>query len=182
MSQNLWTDAADAALREMWAQRLTARQIADTLALGARPGCTRSAVIGRVNRLGLHRSTAAEIRLAAKKRLFTQTAQRARDAKRLARRAAAQKAPPAVAPPVAEADVFAALPPRAGVTFFDLREGQCRWPCGDHLDLSYLRFCGAEAPVGESYCAAHHTLAWRPRPKKSSGPRQERKEQRGRAA
>ena len=87
MSQSLWTDAADAALREMWAQRLTAPQIADMLAQGARPGCTRCAVIGRVNRLGLHRSTAAELRLAAKKRLFAQTAQRARDAKRMARRA-----------------------------------------------------------------------------------------------
>ena len=44
--------------------------------------------------------------------------------------------------------------PQGGVSFLDVRDGQCRWPVGGR-SLDEFRFCGEKSEVG-SYCREHH--------------------------
>lgn len=49
------------------------------------------------------------------------------------------------------------FPPTVGrFTLFDLENGVCRWPIGEHPNVV---FCGA--PADGPYCACHHALAYR---------------------
>lgn len=47
------------------------------------------------------------------------------------------------------------------VQISDLREVHCRWPMGDPRTEEF-RYCGAESPIGRSYCAYHHRVAYQP--------------------
>lgn len=47
------------------------------------------------------------------------------------------------------------------ITILELAEGMCRWPVGDPLEDDF-HFCGNETREGSSYCAGHHSLAYRP--------------------
>lgn len=37
---------------------------------------------------------------------------------------------------------------------------ECRWPFGDPKDRANFRFCGALAPLGQSYCTEHRAVAY----------------------
>lgn len=52
---------------------------------------------------------------------------------------------------------------QTGVGFFALREGRCKYPLGGIAEPA-SRFCGAAAPAGCPYCAAHAAIAFQPRP------------------
>jgi hypothetical protein len=49
-------------------------------------------------------------------------------------------------------------PAPTGVTLFELREGQCKFPISGTFDTSY-RFCGAPA-VGHVYCQHHRHMVY----------------------
>lgn len=52
---------------------------------------------------------------------------------------------------------------RKGVSFFDHREGQCRWPLWDlATPFEAKRFCGEPAPGPGPYCAYCQTLSYEP--------------------
>jgi len=162
-----WTDERIEQLRKLWADGLSASQIATTLG-----GVSRNAVIGKIHRLGL--------------------SGRVKTGRPVARRnagAAAASAPRAGAAPkqsqprvmavgstvvkVVEREAFVPEPePRPqpepvvaevvplhdGVTLFNLKASCCRWPIGDPSDPGF-RFCGARTD-GETYCAAHAEIAF----------------------
>ncbi len=52
---------------------------------------------------------------------------------------------------------------REGVSFFDHREGQCRWPLWERgTPFEAKRFCGEPAPGPGPYCAYCRTLSYEP--------------------
>ena len=157
-----WTDARIAYLKAQWLKGVTARQIARQLG----GGISRSAVLGKIHRLGfadlsprawVHRShfkRAGERRIshrlwAALGRTF----------------AGRQRPPPAwvieAKPYVEDPRIDADIPLAQRRSLLELTRGACRWPVGDPSHPDFF-FCGAEALRGELYCAAHRARAHRP--------------------
>jgi GcrA cell cycle regulator len=155
-----WTDERVELLRKLWAEGLSASQIAASIG-----GVTRNAVIGKVHRLGLSGRGKAK----------APAPQRPRKPAR------APSAPtPLPQPPVAEVHVVAPTPPALTdevepelpseevvvpmserVTIMDLRESMCRWPMGDPTKSDF-RFCGVRTLTGLPYCAHHARIAYQP--------------------
>lgn len=149
----MWTDKRVDVLRTDWALGATARQIAEKLGgfehLADRG---RNAVIGKLHRLGLARSSETN----------AQRLGRIDKRRRAHRAAAAAAASAARVKPLAE-PVVATLPPIAAprppapdvamvASVVDLESGHCRWPVESG-------FCGCQKTRG-SYCAAHNDRAW----------------------
>lgn len=133
MGAAYWTDERTATLTRLWAEGLSASQIAARLG-----GITRSGVIGKVHRLGV-----AERSLSP------------RPAPRRARPAALQPVQKKPAPkPVVNADLKPA--PSLGLTILEVGFRQCRF--ATHEDGGEHRFCGHETVAGSSYCAAHKAV------------------------
>jgi GcrA cell cycle regulator len=131
-----WTADLVEHLKVLWAEGLSATQIADALK-GAK--FTRMSVIGKVHRLGL-------------------PARKPRDPgppylRKRRRRAGAVPKPPMPRPPKPP-------PPPPGtpkmrrLMFAKLGPRHCHWPLGELTDPPRL-FCGADADKGEVYCPAH---------------------------
>jgi len=153
-----WTDERIETLRRLWAEGLSASQIATTLG-----GVSRNAVIGKIHRLGLSG------------RVKTTKARPARSGLGGGRSVAAARpsAPPArvmavgaAAVKVVEREAPLAAPTPAevvplhgGVSLLDLKASSCRWPLGDPASEDF-RFCGARVPQGETYCACHAERAY----------------------
>ncbi|ATQ70282.1 GcrA cell cycle regulator [Methylosinus trichosporium OB3b] len=138
-----WPDARIATVARLWAEGCTAAQIAAEIG----GGITRSAVIGKVHRLGLPARERGVRTKAARAAIITPPPAQAvkRPAEKAAPVVVARPAPvPALAPPVdcGETALVASI--------LDLVEGQCRWPLA-------AGFCGRPSAGGKSYCA-HHAL------------------------
>ncbi len=140
-----WTDERVATLRELHAKGYSASQIAKRLG-----GCTRNAVIGKINRLGIlryRRVNASPLQVQGRVDGRSQ---------RVTRRNPIPKKPKAkleILPTAAEASVSAIA---LNVSLMDLEAGMCRWPTG--VDGKHV-FCG-RAWEGEHgpYCKEHHVL------------------------
>lgn len=168
-----WTEDRVETLKKLWADGLSASQIAKQLG-----GVTRNAVIGKVHRLGL--SGRAAPSRPARRPAATRPA-----APRKAKPAAAKAAPPAAqAPakpsPVREIKAAVPLPVTAPeeaqrlpsgeyATVLTLREGMCKWPIGDPADTEF-RFCGRKSAIGSAYCDAHAQVAYQPQAKRRRKP------------
>ena len=156
-----WTDERVELLKKLWADGLSASQIAGELG-----NVTRNAVIGKVHRLGLSGR--------AKDKAAAAAPQRPRKAAR------APSAPAPIAPQpeinvvsapiplqpfMEESEVLAeddmAVPMSERVTIMDLRESMCRWPMGDPTKPEF-RFCGARSITGLPYCTHHARIAYQP--------------------
>jgi len=181
-----WTDERVERLKELWAEGMSASQIAKVLG-----GVTRNAVIGKVHRLGLSNRGPA---------LPGEEAKPA-DAPK-AKSPAAEKPPTEAQPkkpePVAEAPAPAQAPggrrqppairdasqPRAPgaptpeeeaaratlaeiekiarhITLLELTERTCKWPIGDPTDEDFS-FCGLSCVPGKPYCQYHVAVAFQP--------------------
>jgi GcrA cell cycle regulator len=142
-----WNDDRVATLRKLWAEGLSASQIAKQLG-----GVTRNAVIGKVHRLGLAgRATPS------------------RPAKRPVRAARPRTlgaiAPRLRPPTPALSVVIPALEPMkfedgSAASVLTLNESMCKFPIGDPTDPDFA-FCGRGACAGP-YCADHARLAYQP--------------------
>jgi GcrA cell cycle regulator len=51
--------------------------------------------------------------------------------------------------------------------FEDIREFACRWPLGDPRSGEFA-YCGLTPAKGQSYCAGHCRMAYRPPPARQS--------------
>jgi GcrA cell cycle regulator len=147
----MWTDERVEVLKKLWADGLSASQIAKQLS-----GVTRNAVIGKVHRLGLSgRATPSR----PPSRIVR--AARPRSAFRPTLRLTTHVAPPPMPVPVDPAP----LPNGSFATVLDLSEHICKWPLGDPSD-PHFQFCGRKTKAGGSpYCEAHARMAYNP-PKK----------------
>lgn len=136
-----WNEERTAALKKLWLEGLSASQVARQLG-----GVSRSAVIGKIHRLGI---TARETPVRART-----PAVRVRPAPRAR---VAQSAPrPA---PRSQIVVMEDLTPTAGI--LDLSIHSCRWPIGNP-EAGDFGFCGRETPNKRaSYCADHAQGAFR---------------------
>ncbi|MET3791988.1 GcrA family cell cycle regulator [Aquamicrobium terrae] len=160
-----WTDERVELLRKLWAEGLSASQIAAQLG-----GVSRNAVIGKVHRLklsGRGRTTAAPAR--QKKTSSPSVSKPARSA------SPARSAAPTVgatalqvqfdAEPVARQHLRAVenvvVPISRRLDLTELTERTCKWPNGDPLSEDF-HFCGNEAGESGPYCAYHARLAFQP--------------------
>lgn len=153
---NPWTEALVDRLLELWPTGMSAREIAIELGI-----VSRSAVLGKAQRLGLSRkdSKASRSQMSKLKRrkpkpwinkqafglINTHTPPRLETA--------------AYVEPVADA----AIPMAQRKTIATLEDGDCRWPVGDPQNPDF-HFCGAEKVPGKPYCPTHLARAFQPIP------------------
>lgn len=137
-----WTEDRIRRLTTLWREGRTAAFI--SLDLGA--GISRSAVLGKIYRMGLSEGRPAPVGLSS-------TTPRARRSGRPAIPAAGPSKPP----PTPEAE------PRRGTrTILSIRRNDCRWPFGDPAAPGFS-LCGCPATRG-SFCSPHAARAYRPAP------------------
>jgi GcrA cell cycle regulator len=153
-----WNDERVELLKKLWAEGLSASQIAGRIG-----GVTRNAVIGKVHRLGLSgraptsrsatvrpRQRIASARRPAKPRFPTAVGN-------VALRALYQPDAEPYVPTFEELDI----PLAERRCLQDLTESDCRWPIGDpqHADF---HFCNRSKVTGLPYCEFHARRAFQP--------------------
>lgn len=164
-----WTEDRVATLTKLWADGLSASQIAKQLG-----GVTRNAVIGKVHRLGLSgrakpsrpkpAKTAATARAKAPPKSAT-------TAKATAKKTVKAKPTTPAQLPVSVEPPLDAKPLQDGsyATILTLTDHMCKFPIGDP-SAEEFRFCGRKTDPDEPYCTAHSMVAYQPsRRRNSSG-------------
>lgn len=145
-----WDDERVEQLKKLWAEGLSASQIASKMG-----GVTRNAVIGKVHRLGLSgRATPAK-----PQRGRTYDAPREEKPSPLATAPARQSTKPLINEPEFTAPIILA----GGdlTTVATLQNNMCKWPVGDPASDEF-HFCGQPASAGKSYCPYHAHMAFQP--------------------
>jgi GcrA cell cycle regulator len=159
-----WTEDRVEMLKKLWADGLSASQIASRLG-----GVTRNAVIGKVHRLGLAgRATTSRSRTPRPRNRVSHLPLRPT---RVQYRTHGNAALKPVYMPVEQPTVALAIVPSVvreldvpsalRVDLLDLREHMCRWPIGDPQDEQF-HFCGRHKASGISYCDHHARQAFQP--------------------
>jgi GcrA cell cycle regulator len=143
-----WSDERIEALTKLWREGLSASQVARQLG-----GISRSAVIGKVHRLGIAGREAPSRPHA----LVGRGANRPRASAGGVRRQAAPRAPRLAVQP--RLVIFEAA---ATATIHTLTSHGCRWPIGEP-DEAAFGFCGRLREGPGSYCAGHAPMAVRRR-------------------
>jgi GcrA cell cycle regulator len=138
MGCDVWTADRVILLKALWRQGLSATAVAARLG-----SVTRSAVLGKLHRLGLSRS-----RPSPPPRPSSAKPRLGRSRSVLARPSTASRALTAPQSPGSVADVL------------ELAPGLCRWPIGDPKDPDFS-FCGLACRG--PYCATHRARAYRRR-------------------
>ena len=157
-----WTDDRVELLKKLWAEGLSASQIANRLG-----GVTRNAVIGKVHRLGLSgRTTTSRAKAPRTRRRPVHTQNRNSRPQMRSQGSAALK-------PSYDADaeeeyqlapapiVELVIPLHERASILTLTETKCRWPIGDPGDEEF-HFCGRQSDVGVPYCEHHSSIAYQP--------------------
>jgi GcrA cell cycle regulator len=155
-----WTDERVELLKKLWAEGLSASQIAAELG-----GVTRNAVIGKVHRLGLSgraKAPSSAIPRPRKPRAASTGIRMSRPAARgntaLARQAIVAYDLETEAEPEPLENI---VPIGQRCSLLELSDAKCRWPIGDPGATDFF-FCGGR-PVGElPYCAYHARIAYQP--------------------
>ena len=145
-----WTDDRVELLKKLWAEGLSAAQIANKMG-----GVTRNAVIGKVHRLGLSgRATPAK-----PQRGCSPAAER----KSGSSSSAPKERRPEVKSVIPEPEFIAPLVLDTGyrTTVSTIGNNMCKWPLGDPAREDF-HFCGQKTLSGKSYCAYHAHLAFQP--------------------
>lgn len=128
-----WTEDRVEQLKQLWAEGLSASQIANKMG-----GVTRNAVIGKVHRLGLAgRATPA----APKPKAVTQ-----------------YDDPITKSPTYGLENLYAGIDKP---TVSSIGGSQCKWPIGDPTSEDF-HFCGQPSNHGKPYCAYHSQVAFQP--------------------
>jgi GcrA cell cycle regulator len=153
-----WTDERVELLKKLWADGLSASQIAGQLG-----GVTRNAVIGKVHRLSLSgrvkpASSVPRVRKprpAAPHRPST----RGYIAGNTALKPHAPPAPRRLPAPIPAEDVV--VPISLNRSLMELNDAMCKWPSGDPGTEGF-HFCGHKNFNGLPYCEYHSRVAYQP--------------------
>jgi len=146
-----WTEERVALLTKLWADGLSASQIAAELG-----GITRNAVIGKVHRLGLSgraKSPSSSVPRPRKPRapgMMRVPRAHIRGNTALAYDYAVEPEPELIEIPVEQRK-----------TLLQLTEATCHWPVGDPGSQDFF-FCGGEAIENSPYCSYHSRVAYQP--------------------
>ena len=149
-----WTDERVELLKKLWADGLSASQIAGELG-----GITRNAVIGKVHRLGLSgraKSPSSSAPRARKPRSHMMRVQRPMSRGNTAL-ALAYEMDQEPEPELIEN----IIPLGQRRTLLELNEDTCRWPIGDPATSEFF-FCGGKPLTGLPYCNYHSRAAYQP--------------------
>lgn len=142
-----WTDERIELLKQHFEAGLSCREIAADI------GVSRNAVIGKLSRLNFTRGRSVDERR-LQDRNFPPA--RAKAVPRLQFEMLAtiygETSEPAIDRPIDDANRCSLL---------ELGENRCRWPISTPGAEDFC-FCGNAAPDGQSYCAGHSRLAYRP--------------------
>ena len=151
-----WTDERVETLKRLWAEGLSASQIAAELG-----GITRNAVIGKVHRLGLSGRAKSPTSAAPRPRKARPHPHMLRVSRPQVRgnTALAQAFEFDVEPEPELVDNVIPLGQRR--TLLELNEDTCRWPIGDPGNADFY-FCGGHAITGLPYCTYHSRVAYQP--------------------
>ena len=161
----MWTDERVELLRKLWADGLSASQIAAQLG-----GVSRNAVIGKVHRLKLSsrgRSTAGASR--------PKKANSSIGVMKSVTRAVARPMPASIGATALKAQFDIepvvrhvvrpieniVVPISRHLTLIQLNERTCKWPNGDPLSEDF-HFCGNDSADTGPYCAYHSRIAFQP--------------------
>ena len=151
-----WTDERVEILKKLWAEGLSAAQIANKIG-----GVTRNAVIGKVHRLGLSgRATPAKPQRGC--------APSAVEKDKVAPVKTPREEVKSVIP---EPDFIAPLVLDTGdaATVATIANNMCKWPIGDPARDDF-HFCGQSTLSGKSYCAYHARMAFQPPQRRDARP------------
>lgn len=161
-----WTDERVEMLKTLWAEGLSASQIAAQLG-----GVSRNAVIGKVHRLKLSsrgRATSSQPRQKKTTRSgvsgrSTSRGSSGRTVSSVIGATALQQqfAVDAVADPVIKPAADVVVPISKRLTLIELTEKTCKWPIGDPLSEDF-HFCGNDCGESGPYCTYHSSLAFQP--------------------
>ena len=174
MTIQLWSTDRIEQLKASWHAGLSASQIATELG-----SVTRSAVIGKLHRLGLRndsrpRTSSSQHRKPRLSRLQSVPTTHGRGAPSTQRPISptpngAVNNRPQPAPPTAVAfDHAVEQPTYQRLSLSQLTGNTCHWPIGDPAASDFF-FCGNTALSGQPYCPHHARLAYRPRTHNSTG-------------
>ena len=153
-----WNDERVELLKKLWADGLSASQIAGRLG-----GVTRNAVIGKVHRLGLSgRATSSRSSSPRPRRTQAPRQHRAPSLVFATRGNLALKPEYESEPeplPAAVQELVIPLHERASI--LTLKESMCHWPIGDPGEEEF-HFCGRKAGNSMPYCEHHARMAYQP--------------------
>lgn len=164
-----WTDERVEKLKKLWADGLSASQIAAQLG----GGVSRNAVIGKVHRLNLPgrakaggTSSSPRTTRPAPARPQTTFTQRPAAPRPIVRPEAPVSAKEEGETPASTEIVFkpasnVVVPISKRLVLTELTERTCKWPVGDPLKDDF-HFCGCDAGDSSPYCAYHQKLAYQP--------------------
>src|SRR5437868_866615 len=151
-----WTDERVELLKKLWADGLSASQIAAELG-----GITRNAVIGKVHRLGLSGRAKSPSSASPRPRKTRAHPHMLRAARPVMRGNTALA-------PVYDYDVDAepehidnVIPMGQRRNILELTEETCRWPIGDPGGADFF-FCGGQTVTSLPYCSYHSRVAYQP--------------------
>ncbi len=147
-----WTDERVELLKKLWADGLSASQIAAELG-----GITRNAVIGKVHRLGLSGRAKSPSSAAPRPRKARSSGHMLRVSRPTMRgnTALAFEYEPEPEPELVE------IPIEQRKTLLQLSDKTCRWPVGDPGSGDFY-FCGGETASELPYCSYHSRVAYQP--------------------
>lgn len=157
-----WTDDRVELLKKLWAEGLSASQIANRLG-----GVTRNAVIGKVHRLGLSGRTTTSRAKAPRTRRRAVHHPGRQSRPQLRTQGSAALKPDYSADAEEEYELVPApikelvIPLHERASILTLDETKCRWPIGDPGDEDF-HFCGRHSEVGVPYCEYHSSVAYQP--------------------
>lgn len=135
-----WTDESVEKLRQLWAQGLTANEIAKKL------GVTKNAIVGKVHRLCLTaRPSPIKVKDSEQELPLEQPVEEVKEA---------------IEPqPVEESPKPRKAEELTNIKLVDLDSHTCRWPIGDPRDDDFC-FCGKKVRSGQTYCDEHSMQAY----------------------
>ena len=158
-----WTDERVELLKKLWADGLSASQIAAQLG-----GVTRNAVIGKVHRLNLSGRAKPAAAQARPRKTRQATVSSSRPAQRTMPIVGntALKVQPTTAPAPRRVQAQVPLenlvvPISLNVSLMALNDQMCKWPIGDP-GAENFHFCGHRSFNSLPYCEYHSRLAYQP--------------------
>lgn len=142
-----WSDERVKLLRRLWDKGLSCSRIAKHIG-----GISRSAVIGKIHRLGLKRREISTTPTQPPKRRSPKTPP-------TLYRVPAVEGHPISATPELEPVCAVEMPKTERVTILTLTPNNCRWPIGDPRDDDF-HFCSQPRKLDQPYCDLHCNKAY----------------------
>lgn len=168
-----WTEERTEQLKKLWAEGLSASQIASTIG-----NVTRNAVIGKVHRMGLSaRSKPTCVNVAKRHKTQTEASSSCQSEPSPFSPSQPQSArvhrtsDPGVKdhnthnrnshPRIRQDEDTRQTPSKERKTILELTEYTCKWPIGDPGSEDFY-FCGCKSSMGLPYCEHHTRIAYQP--------------------